>query len=77
MIVLTLTTTVWYLGLMAVSLHFKSPMLSLLTGLFIAYEALLYTQTDKSFCLLLTGLGLTMIGYSVIFSSIKVNRTNL
>lgn len=72
MITLTLSTAFFLIGLMIISLYFQSAMLSLITGLFVIYEALLHTQTDKGFCLLLIGLGLIMIGQTIVFSGFNL-----
>ena len=72
MIELSLPTAIWFVGLMFISLTFKSFLLSFLTGIFIIYEALLYTQVDIPFTLLLVGYAATMLGYSMIFSNIKL-----
>lgn len=72
MIDITLTVTVWIIGLMLISINFKSPMLSLLTGVFIAIEALQHTQTDTMLSLLLVGFAVVMIGYAMLYSEYTV-----
>jgi len=74
MIELSLEIVILLIGLIYLSINFRSIFLSLLTGIYIAYLAMDYTQISISFTLLLIGYASVMFGYAMAFNPYYFKR---